>query len=151
LSNYDYAIAKGKSRYKEKGEMIRHKAREYYWENKEACVRRHKEWRLRNPEKNRAISRNSSLKGLYGITVSDYNRMMLEQGGSCAMCGEKLKKRKRNYPVDHDHSKSGPESVRGIVHDQCNRIIALLENEPEKVQKAREFLSRHSYALAMNL
>lgn len=106
---------------------------------------------MQNPEKKRASSRNASLKILYGITTADYNRMMLEQGGCCAMCGEALKKRKRNYPVDHDHSKGGPESVRGIVHDQCNRIIALLENEPEKMAKAQEFLSRHSFALAMNL
>lgn len=49
-------------------------------------------------EKNRRLIRN------YGITIRDYDRMLAEQGGGCAICGRKPEKGHRALSVDHDHA-----------------------------------------------
>lgn len=52
----------------------------------------------------------------YGITVEDYKRMLGEQGGVCAICGEPPSPG-RHLDVDHCHT-SG--AVRGLLCRSCN-------------------------------
>lgn len=63
-------------------------------------------------------NRESKYKRVYGITIEDYDRMLEEQGGLCAIC--------RNPPityrlaVDHDHDTG---AVRGLLCPPCNRAL----------------------------
>lgn len=50
---------------------------------------------------------------VYGITSSDYDRLLKLQGGGCAVCGARPKSKR--HAVDHDH-KTG--AVRGLL---CSR------------------------------
>ena len=47
------------------------------------------------------IAKDKRLRKLYGITLDDYNTMLTEQNGVCAICG--TKPGTRSLSVDHDH------------------------------------------------
>ena len=53
-----------------------------------------------------------------GFTEADYERLLLEQDGGCAICGAAPKTRRLH--VDHDH-RTG--RVRGLLCHSCNRRL----------------------------
>ena len=58
----------------------------------------------------------------YGLTEGEYDRMLAEQDGRCAICKEQKK-----LCIDHDHK---TEKVRGLLCNHCNVAIGMLkENE----------------------
>jgi hypothetical protein len=74
-----------------------------------------------NIVKNHGNSRNYHLKGRYGITGADYDRMLAEQGGLCAGC--------RKAPpqhVDHDHE---TDAVRGLLCFNCNQALGNVRDD----------------------
>lgn len=104
-----------------------------------ACTKaRLAKWRLQNPEKRRLYKQRNYLKDRYGITREDRDRMIQEQGEVCAVCGDPLK-----APcVDHDH-KTG--KVRAILCSGCNSGLGQFRESPERLQRAIEYLAKHSY------
>lgn len=76
----------------------------------------------------------------YGLTPADYNRILDEQGGGCAICGD-LPSRNRSLPVDHDH-RTG--KTRGILCNACNVALGLLKDNPRLMKRAIEYLSELS-------
>ena len=95
----------------------------------------------------RRVQWRSKLKRLYGITVEDYNRMLAEQGGGCAMCGatdpnvgsRTYKKNVRTvFDVDHCH-KTG--KVRGLLCTRCNRLVGLANDDPDTAMRLIKYLS----------
>lgn len=88
-------------------------------------------WEFKNPEKVRA----HRLKQ-YGITPGDFERMLAEQGGACAIC----KDINRKWCVDHDHS-SG--EVRAILCHGCNTAIGNLGDSSELATAAVNYLLKH--------
>jgi hypothetical protein len=70
------------------------------------------------------------LKRLYGITLAEFNTLWEATDGLCDLChrpmldhGQKAISR----TIDHDHSKTGFDSIRGIIHLSCNRKLADVE------------------------
>ncbi len=53
-----------------------------------------------------------------GVTDADYERLLSEQGGTCALCPTKPKTRRLH--VDHDHATG---KVRGLLCYRCNRAL----------------------------
>lgn len=80
----------------------------------------------------------------YGLTLEDYDRILAEQGGGCAICGATAGSRKsrsqerRRLVVDHCH-KTGV--VRGILCGDCNTGIGLLGDDPERIASASNYLA----------
>jgi hypothetical protein len=66
--------------------------------------------------------RQAALKAKYGITLSDFNRLLKKQGGKCAVC--RGVEPKRNLAVDHDHVTG---KVRGLLCTSCNTTLGKLE------------------------
>lgn len=101
-----------------------------------------KEENARNAEKNRGAIRNSNLKALYGITADQYTRMYEQQGGRCAICGgSDPGGKKRFLCVDHDH-RTG--AVRQLLCDPCNNGLGRFKDDLEVLQRACEYLRRHT-------
>lgn len=82
----------------------------------------------------------------FGITLEDYNTLLEAQGGACAVCG-KLNgsdihsgERTKQLSVDHDH-KTG--AIRGLLCNDCNRAIGQLQENPEILRKAADYLEFH--------
>lgn len=77
---------------------------------------------------------------MYGIDVPDYERLLKQQGGGCAICGKKPEER-RALDIDHDH-KTG--KVRGLLCSNHNRGIGLIGDDLMSLVKAMEYLVKNS-------
>lgn len=76
------------------------------------------------------------LETVYGITRDDYDRMLAEQDGRCAICQNKP--RKRRLAVDHDHATG---EVRGLLCTRCNQKLLGSANEnPAILRRAADYL-----------
>lgn len=64
--------------------------------------------------------RRSHLRLTYGITIEEYNEMLLKQDGKCKLCGCEPKHNWRSLHVDHDHENN---KIRGLLCRTCNRYI----------------------------
>lgn len=113
-------------------------ARLYYNNNKDRFYSYNSKWKKANPGKVRATSRALKLKYNFNITVSDYDKMMLAQGGVCAICSGTNKDGRRLH-VDHDHSTG---AIRGLLCGRCNPAIGLFDDSIEVISKAVDYLKR---------
>ena len=86
--------------------------------------------------------RKSSLKHRYGITLQNYDAMVEEQAGVCAICktntngGRGLGSR---LAVDHDHITG---LVRGLLCSMCNQGIGMFKDDVELLHKAIAYLEK---------
>lgn len=81
-------------------------------------------------------TRKSTLWSFYGMTVADYDRMLIDQSGRCAICEEPMK-----YPhIDHSHETGG---VRALLCAFCNTRLDGLESA-WFMEKATRYLAGHS-------
>lgn len=71
--------------------------------------------------------RDVQLKSLYGITLADFERMLAEQGGRCAICRADTPGSRGTWRVDHDQ-RTG--LVRGLLCDACNLGIGKFNHDP---------------------
>lgn len=99
------------------------------------------EWKAKNPEKAKQRDRASKLKAKYGITIEQYDQMLAEQNGGCAICakpGDPLH-------VDHDHETG---KVRALLCLPCNGSVAWIERirraDDEWVAAAHAYLEKFS-------
>lgn len=76
----------------------------------------------------------------YGLTEADYDRMLIEQGGCCAICSRPDPGRylQANFSVDHCHS-SGV--VRGLLCHACNLGIGYLQDDPIIMRAAAAYVA----------
>ncbi len=79
-----------------------------------------------------------ALLKLYGITLQEYNKLLGEQGGSCACCGRDTPGRKGRFLVDHCHTTN---KVRGLLCFHCNIAIGQFSDDVSVLQKAIDYLS----------
>lgn len=89
------------------------------------------------------------LKYLYGMTINEYTELLKKQNSLCAVCenketvinhkSEKLQK----LSVDHDHVTG---KVRGLLCTACNKALGLLNDNPEVLKKAYDYLMLHKPA-----
>ena len=89
-------------------------------------------------EKNRLAGWRYRLKNDYGMTEADWYVLLESQNYGCAICG--ARESYRRLSVDHCH-KTG--KVRGILCDACNHAIGRMEDNPDRLIAAAEFLRRH--------
>src|SRR5215469_11893222 len=90
-------------------------------------------------DRDREYRRDAQLRSLYGITLADFNRMLAEQGGRCAICRVTAPGSRGTWRVDHD-ALTG--QVRGLLCDACNTGIGKLRHDPEILRAAAEYLTR---------
>jgi hypothetical protein len=71
----------------------------------------------------------------YGITEAEYDSMLEEQGGLCAICGEQAAGH-----VDHDHVTG---KVRGLTCFNCNGGLGQFRDRVDIMLKAIDYLERN--------
>lgn len=82
--------------------------------------------------------RNKHLVDNYGITLSEWETLAIAQEHRCASCNEPFAEEQGLRPVT-DHV---GDSIRGILHDNCNKGIGFLGDDLASVSKAVEYLRR---------
>lgn len=71
------------------------------------------------------------------VTADDYDRIVVSQNGTCGICKSKRGFNEKRYPVDHDPV---THEVRGLLCHKCNTAIGLLDNNPDTIAAALEYL-----------
>lgn len=88
-------------------------------------------------QENKDKFENNRLWRAYGITLHDYNTMLLNQNFSCAICSYSVKDSARKLDVDHCH-KTG--RVRGLLCNRCNKFLGMIDVNNSVIQNLIEYL-----------
>jgi hypothetical protein len=80
---------------------------------------------------------------VYGLEPGEYDMLLRAQGGVCAIC-KRATGAKRRLAVDHDHTKTGRESVRGLLCKICNYYVLgrFARDSIEPLQNAIDYLTK---------
>jgi len=119
----------------------RAECRRYYAANKDEINAKQRERYQTDPEyreRKRANGLRSSLKRQLkkrGMSVEDYEAMLLRQGGVCGIC--RRPPGKRRLGVDHCH-KTG--HVRGLLCSNCNCGIGFYGDDARLTREATAYL-----------
>ncbi len=119
----------------------------WYSENRQREIDRVKSWKKANKDRynakqrryraaNKDRMRDGYLRRTFGITLRDYERMLHEQGGGCAICGAP-EPEGSSLHVDHNHDTG---DVRALLCFPCNNALGLLEEDEERVRALLEYL-----------
>ena len=73
------------------------------------------------------------------ITIEEFDRRVMDQGGRCAIC--RALPSGRRLIVDHDHETG---AVRGLLCDYCNRRLLIPRNTPEVLMNAVRYLTANA-------
>lgn len=84
--------------------------------------------------------KSSALFTKYRITIEEFEKILQEQGGGCAICGGTDR-----LCVDHDHSccpgaKTCGDCVRGILCQGCNVALGQIESKVSFYPKLMAYL-----------
>lgn len=95
----------------------------------------------------------SRLRSTYGITLAQYEAMLEDQGGGCAVCGTGHPGGRGRFHVDHDHGccpgkKSCGECVRGLLCSKCNSVLGYFEDDVRRFSAAIDYLDRWTIPVA---
>jgi hypothetical protein len=82
------------------------------------------------------------LRKNYGITLEQYNDMLVKQNNCCACCKQPTEASGRNgLHVDHSHT---TKEVRGLLCSQCNTGIGKFREDVNTLQNAINYLNQWS-------
>ena len=93
-------------------------------------------WREYRERKGQKWDHDRALRRRYGITLADYDDILLAQNGVCAIC-QQSQRSGRRLDVDHEHETG---TVRGLLCNRCNRGLGLFQDSPALLRAAAEYL-----------
>jgi len=99
-------------------------------EQKQKRIKYQKQYSL--SEHGKQINKNKKLKNRYGITLKEYNIMIKNQNGKCAIC-----QNINDLCVDHDHNTS---KVRSLICRKCNVGLGAFRDNIMLLKEAIEYL-----------
>ena len=114
------------------------------WSNKQyvsaRCKLCHQEYRRESPTtpRNRKAEK---LQLRYGLTYEQWEKMRVNEGHSCMICGITEAETNRKLDVDHCHS-SG--KVRGILCNPCNNMIGNAKDNVAALRAAADYLEENA-------
>jgi hypothetical protein len=125
-------------------EKERARQRAYYARNKEDKAKRNHEYyarkKLENPNYNNSRKEKNAGRSIK-LRKAEYDRMLHEQGGVCAICQNQPRKDRR-LCIDHDHSTG---AIRSLLCVKCNAAIGLFNENTDLMSKAIEYLKGKAY------
>jgi len=88
--------------------------------------------------KDPSVYQNNHLKRNYGITLNEYNQMLVEQGHRCKTCGTTEPGGKHGkFMVDHSHNNG---EVRGLLCKSCNIALGEIKDNRQTLLNMLEYL-----------
>ncbi len=97
-------------------------------------------WRNNNKDKAAECNFKSRLKNKYNITLDDYNQMLFNQKGCCAICDIHHTKHRRSLSVDHCHTTG---KIRGLLCDECNHMLGKVKDNITILKNSIKYLKHH--------
>jgi len=160
---------RARAKYREKNrELLREKNRLYRENNPEIVKESNRKWIDNNRDKVNATQRRytrrkpqkikelwdswyennkdrvkfNKIKRVYGLTKEQYQHMLEQQNGCCAICLTSVEEQRYNtLVVDHCHTTG---KVRGLLCHACNTAIGSLKDNVGSLQRAIQYLSQTS-------
>jgi len=94
-----------------------------------ACNRARYDWATKG--------RNNRYRTQYGITLEEYEILLTQQDGKCAIC--RMAAGRKRLSVDHDH-KTG--AIRGLLCFPCNSALGRFKDDPNLLDAAKRYLGK---------
>lgn len=93
---------------------------------------------------------NARLLRLYGITIEQYEEMLVEQDGKCARCSKSIADGDRRLAVDHCHNTG---AVRKLLCGPCNTYLGRLATNRDQLERDLAYLDSGVFAavIAQNI
>jgi hypothetical protein len=120
--------------------------KKWYTENPEVVKRVRAEGKERrrdyyNSPERKKIYRERYIERTFGIKYEQYDQMLEQQDGKCAICKKPETSSKCSYlSVDHDH-KTG--KIRGLLCVSCNRGLGMFWDDTLIMEKAINYLKNN--------
>src|SRR3990167_8527942 len=103
-------------------EMRRQSVLRWYRDNRERANELNREWRHRNPEKERS----RHMESKYGLSTDGYDSLFKAQGGVCALCRQPPRDGRWGLlGVDHNHTTG---KIRSLLCAGCNASVGMIES-----------------------
>jgi hypothetical protein len=105
----------------------------------------HDEEKKRQYQSTPAQKVTSHIKQKYGLSMGDYEKMLADQGGVCAICGvapDDTSNLWNRLVVDHDHETN---RVRGLLCHRCNTGLGQFMDNINRLQQAVAYLGRRPH------
>lgn len=109
-------------------DKLKKDSRAYYLKHKDRCNLYQRNWYRKNYKRQLGLK----YRRLYGISPEELKILQEKQGGRCAIC-----KNERPLNLDHDHKTN---KVRGLLCQQCNTALGMLNDSPVLFQRAIDYL-----------
>jgi hypothetical protein len=96
--------------------------------------------RRASPEASRRAARKWTLRNRYGVSVHEYDEMVMAQCGTCAICGEFDSGRdgeSKRLAIHHDHETG---RVVALLCTSCNWGMGQLGDDPASLRRAAELM-----------
>jgi hypothetical protein len=100
--------------------------RQYREKNRERLRENDRRSYQNNRDKRLLKRRRQSLKK-YGLTIEDYDRMLVDQNGLCAICSTDKPGGQGCFHVDHNHTTG---KVRKLLCTTCNSMLGMVNDDP---------------------
>lgn len=94
---------------------------------------RKKEWDRRS---------NMKRRGFY-LAEDEYNGKVRMQDGECVICG--CNNNGKTLHTDHNHD---TKQVRDLLCRACNHVLGLMEEDPDRLRAAADYLEDHEQRAA---
>jgi hypothetical protein len=99
------------------------------------------------PENIKIAKENDLIKN-YGITLEQYNKMLLGQNNCCEMCNitifeylEKQNNRIKSFCVDHNHETG---QIRGLLCHSCNLLLGKIEKNKNMLNSIIYYIDKYN-------
>jgi hypothetical protein len=79
----------------------------------------------------------NDLKWYYGITIEEYENLLISQNHKCAICGADKPGGRGRWHIDHNHE---TQQVRGILCHKCNVGLGHFNDNTNLLHKALNYL-----------
>lgn len=139
------------------------KNKEYARNNRDIVNAWARKDRKNNPEKYRKYEQNHIKKHgiekvrkyevarIHGLTIEQYDQMILDHNNRCAICNEPEKRLGRDGKtitplcIDHCHDcdSKGDHIIRGLLCRSCNQALGLINDRVESLKKMITYLEKH--------
>lgn len=121
-------------------------------ERRERLNDNQRRWQLKHPNydkeykaKHRTVrlqkKREYHIKVKFGISLEDYEKILLAQDGRCAVCNREAKAFTRKLAVDHCHVTG---KIRGLLCFGCNSSLGKFGDDLKLLEAAMTYLRRQN-------
>lgn len=127
----------GKAKTKEYNDLPSSRKKRAEWEKTEAGKKAVAKYRGKIQYKVQTTDR--VLRDRFGLSLDEFNKMLISQNGVCAICG-KVNTNGRRLAVDHDHETL---KIRALLCHKCNLALGLLDENVSVFKNCIEYIEKH--------